>query len=91
MPGYIYGVVYLIIMNFMAAAATLLDKHRARQHLWRVPERTLLLLAALGGSPAMLLTMLMIRHKTRHAKFMIGLPAILVVQGFAAFAIHRFL
>ena len=78
-------------MNFTAAAVTALDKSRAKRHLWRVPERTLLLLAALGGSPAMLLTMLLIRHKTRRPKFMAGIPAILVLQGLAVYIIFRLL
>lgn len=76
-------------MNFAAAAAAVWDKHRAKRHLWRVPERTLLLLAALGGSPAMLLTMLLIRHKTRHPKFMAGIPVIMVLQGMLVYIISR--
>ena len=46
----------------------------------RVPEAGLLLLSALGGSAAMLLTMLLIRHKTKKAKFMVGIPLILILQ-----------
>lgn len=46
-------------------------KHRPRA---RIPERTLLLVAALGGAPAMWATMYLCRHKTRHAKFYVGLP-----------------
>ena len=46
----------------------------------RVPEGRLLLLSALGGSVAMLLTMLLIRHKTKKKKFMVGIPAIIVLQ-----------
>jgi len=45
-----------------------------------VRESTLLLVAALGGSAAMLMTMLLIRHKTKHAKFMVGLPVIIAIQ-----------
>ena len=46
----------------------------------RVPEKTLLIIAALGGSIAMLITMRTIRHKTQHMKFMVGIPAIIVLQ-----------
>lgn len=53
----------------------------------RVPEATLLVLSALGGSVAMLLTMLLIRHKTKKAKFMVGIPAIIVLQVAAAVAV----
>ncbi len=76
----IYFQSYLIIINFVAVLVTVSDKRRAKKHRWRIPENTLLLLAALGGSPAMLVTMLLIRHKTRHPKFMVGIPVILILQ-----------
>ncbi|MCI1964802.1 MAG: DUF1294 domain-containing protein [Oscillospiraceae bacterium] len=82
MPDYIYWISYLIIINLISAAATKLDKSRARRHLWRIPESRLLLLAGLGGSPAMLFTMLLIRHKTKHVKFMVGIPVIMLFQAF---------
>lgn len=53
----------------------------------RVPESSLLLLSALGGSLAMLLTMLLVHHKTKKAKFMVGIPLILVLQIAAVAAI----
>lgn len=80
MPTYIYWVCYLIIINFIAVILTAADKHNAKKHLWRVPENTLFLIAALGGSPAMLLTMYAIRHKTQHKKFMFGIPMIITMQ-----------
>ena len=72
--------IYLIIINLIAVIITVHDKSAAVRGTWRVKERTLLLVAALGGSPAMLLTMLLIRHKTRKAKFMVGIPLIMVLQ-----------
>lgn len=83
----IYFQSYLIIINFAAVLITVSDKHRAKKHRWRVPENTLLLLAVLGGSPAMLVTMLLIRHKTRHPKFMVGIPLILILQAAAVYFI----
>ncbi|MCI1955482.1 MAG: DUF1294 domain-containing protein [Oscillospiraceae bacterium] len=80
MPTYIYGACFLFIINLASALVTVSDKRRARRHLWRVPEHTLLALAFLGGAPAMLFTMLLIRHKTRHLKFMAGLPLIIFLQ-----------
>ena len=53
----------------------------------RVPESALLILSVLGGSLAMLLTMLMIRHKTKKPKFMVGIPVILVLQVAAVLAV----
>ena len=54
-----------------------------------ISEKTLLILSALGGSVAMLTVMLLIRHKTRHAKFMVGIPAIILAQYAAVWAVVR--
>ncbi len=75
---------YFLLISLIAITATLLDKYRARRHKWRIPEATLLLLSALGGSAAMLITMRLIHHKTRKKKFMIGIPVILILQLAAA-------
>lgn len=91
MPYYIYCIGWLIIINFIATTTTVSDKHRAVRHKWRIPENTLLLLAVLGGSPAMLITMKLIRHKTKHKKFMIGIPVILILQGIAVYFFIRYL
>lgn len=56
------------------------DKVRARRGGWRVPERTLLCLAALGGGAGAVLGIYLIRHKTRKARFAIGAPAALAAQ-----------
>lgn len=72
--------VYLLEINLVALILCTVDKVRAKAGKWRVPEGTLLLTAALGGSPALLLSMLLLRHKTRHKKFTLGVPAILLVQ-----------
>lgn len=82
--------IYLIIINLIAIIVTVHDKVAAVRGNWRVKERTLLLLAALGGSPAMLLTMLLIRHKTRKAKFMVGIPLIIVIQLVIAFLVLHY-
>lgn len=56
------------------------SEHKAPSAIRRVPEKNLLIISALGGSIAMLITMRVIRHKTQHAKFMVGIPAIIVAQ-----------
>ncbi len=71
---------YLSAISLVSVVVTVADKLKAKKGRWRVPENTLLLLAALGGSVAMYLTMHLIRHKTRHAKFMWGIPIILLFQ-----------
>ncbi len=82
-----YLTIYLGIVSLIAAVLTLHDKHAAIKHAWRVKEHTLLIVSALGGSVAMLLTMLAIRHKTKHAKFMAGIPVIIVLQISAVLAV----
>jgi len=75
---------YLVGISAAAWWMTVLDKRRAKKHRWRVPEATLLWIAAAGGSVAMLLTMRCIRHKTAKKKFMWGIPAIMVLQAAVA-------
>ncbi len=71
---------WLAAVSGLAVILTLHDKRAARRGARRVPERTLLLVCALGGSVAMLVTMRAIRHKTKHAKFMVGIPVMIAVQ-----------
>lgn len=72
--------VYLIAVSLLAAILTVSDKRRARTHRWRIREATLWSVAALGGAAVMLLTMRLIRHKTRHTSFMVGLPLLTVLH-----------
>lgn len=72
---------YLLGISIVSVIVTCYDKwaatHRTKH---RTPEKTLLLLSVFGGSVAMYLTMQCIRHKTKHMKFMIGIPAIIILQ-----------
>ncbi len=72
--------VFLLIMNAVGLLVMLIDKGKARRNAWRIPEATLMGIAALGGSIGVLAGMYLFRHKTRHPKFYLGVPAILVVQ-----------
>lgn len=58
----------------------LADKHKAKKNKWRIPESTLMLTAALGGSVGSLIGMYTVRHKTKHPKFTVGIPLILALQ-----------
>ena len=71
---------YLLIVNAIAFLLMLADKRKARKKLWRIPESTLLLSAAIGGSIGSLAGMYTFRHKTKHLKFTLGVPAILIAQ-----------
>lgn len=71
---------YLIAVNLIGFGLMAADKQRAVHHRWRIPEKTLFAAALLGGSLGAWLGMLVMRHKTRHWYFVIGMPLILVVQ-----------
>lgn len=75
-----YFILYLILINIVAVIITVIDKFNAIAHKRRISEKTLLSVAALGGSVAMFVTMLLIRHKTKHPKFMFGIPLIIIMQ-----------
>lgn len=76
----IYLICYLLLINAVSYAVMHLDKQMAKKHLRRVPETTLFGLAAVGGSMGCLVAMYTVRHKTRHLRFTLGIPAILVMQ-----------
>ena len=72
---------YLLAVSLLTAIITAYDKWAAKHRTThRIPELTLFLLAIAGGSVAEFLAMLIIRHKTKHKRFMLGLPLIMIVQ-----------
>ena len=75
-----YLIWYLILINIITWIVYGLDKWKARRGKWRVPEKTLLLLALAGGSIGALAAMTMFRHKTQKAKFSVGVPMILILE-----------
>ena len=56
------------------------DKYRARRNKWRIPEKSLMTLAIIGGSLGCFLGMYVMRHKTQKKKFTVGVPVILILQ-----------
>lgn len=74
------ALIYFAVISIISAVVCVADKRRAVKGKWRVKESTLFLLCALGGSAAMYITMRLIRHKTLHKRFMIGIPLIIAVQ-----------
>jgi len=77
----LFALAYLLIISIISISVTIYDKWAAKNNpRERTRESTLLFLSALGGSVAMLLTMLGIRHKTKHVKFMLGIPLIILLQ-----------
>ena len=71
---------YFLLVNAAAFILMMADKIKAKKNRWRIKESTLMLSAALGGSIGALAGMYTFRHKTRHRKFTIGIPAILTLQ-----------
>ena len=80
----VISLISIVVCIYDKIAAKHMQKHRTR-------ERTLLLLSALGGSVAMLITMLIIRHKTKHMKFMVGIPLMIAAQAVLVFLALYFL
>ncbi len=73
-------IVYFALISLVAVIVTVADKVAAKKGAWRVPEATLMIIGLFGGALAMFITMKTIRHKTKHMKFMIGLPLEIVLH-----------
>ena len=88
----IIALVYIAIISLISVIVCIYDKVISKKNRveLRIPEATLLLLSALGGSVAMFATMLLVRHKTKHVKFMLGIPLIMIAQAAAVFAVYYF-
>lgn len=71
---------YLILINIIAFIIIYVDKQKAINHKWRIKESTLFLIATIGGSIGTILGMYTFHHKTKHKKFTLGIPLILIVQ-----------
>jgi uncharacterized membrane protein YsdA (DUF1294 family) len=80
MPIYAYIGIYLATISFVAAILTAHDKRAAKHGSRRISEATLLIVSAIGGSVAMLAMMKAIRHKTKHKRFMVGIPVMIILQ-----------
>ena len=72
--------IYFVFINVLTFLLYGIDKWKARRGKWRIPEETLIWLAIVGGSIGALLGMYLFRHKTRHKKFTLGIPAIFLIQ-----------
>ena len=71
---------YLLIINLLTFAIYGIDKAKAKKGAWRIPEKSLLLLAVIGGSIGAWLGIRLWRHKTMHPQFKWGVPLILLIQ-----------
>lgn len=86
-----YFIIYFSVISFITFCVTCFDKIAAKKGMWRISEKALFILALLGGSVAEYFTMRLIRHKTLHKKFMIGLPVIIIIQLILIFILIYFI
>ena len=86
-----YLFLYLLLINAVGLLIMLSDKRKAGAKVWRIPEATLLAVAALGGSIGCLLGMRLFHHKTKNPRFTTGIPLILASQLLIAFALWYYL
>ncbi|MCR5254592.1 MAG: DUF1294 domain-containing protein [Acetatifactor sp.] len=84
-------IIYLICMNILGFASMGIDKEKAKRNAWRIPEKTLFLIAIMGGSIGSIAGMQVFRHKTKHMSFVIGMPLILILQVICAVAVIFFI
>ena len=75
-----YLEIYIWAINILSVIVCVTDKIKARRGAWRISEKTLFSLSAIGGAFGMYLAMIIIRHKTKHKSFMIGLPLMILVH-----------
>lgn len=80
-----YFLILYAVMGVIAFSAYGIDKYRAKHDMWRIPEKTLLLLALLGGAIGAYLGMKTFHHKTQHKKFTIIVPLLALIQLVAVF------
>ena len=71
---------YIAVINLVTFVMFAIDKSKSKSNSRRIPERTLLIISALGGSLGAMLAMHFVRHKTQHAKFKYGIPAMLIAH-----------
>ena len=72
--------IYLLIINLITFLAMYVDKKKAKWGKWRIKETTLFTLVLLGGGIGGIAGMYTFRHKTKKTRFVIGFPAILIIE-----------
>jgi len=71
---------YLVLVNLVSFVMYGIDKRKAIKDQWRIPEKTLLLAALVGGSLGAFVGMQIFHHKTKHWKFILGVPACMILH-----------
>ena len=73
-------IIYVIAINIIAFLAMFIDKRKAEKGKWRIPEKTIFIVTAIGGGIGTISGMYAFRHKTQKFQFVIGLPAITILE-----------
>ena len=73
-------IIYIISINLIGFFIMWLDKHKARKGSWRIPEKTLFIITAIGGGIGTTVGMFVFRHKTKKLNFLIGFPFITILE-----------
>lgn len=84
-----YIILILIIINLIAFVVSGIDKYKAKHKKWRISEKTLFILGIVGGCPGLYISFFLFKHKTKHLKFMVGIPAIFVIQVLAFYLLIK--
>lgn len=74
------AIIYLLVINIIGFLAMWIDKRKAERGSWRIKEKTLFMITLLGGGAGTISGMYVFRHKTQKAGFVIGFPAILILE-----------
>lgn len=75
-------IIYLVLINIIGFLSMYIDKKKSVNHKWRISEKALILIAILGGAVGSLIGMRSFRHKTKHLKFTLGIPFIIIIEAF---------
>ena len=83
---------YIALISLISVIVCIYDKRISKKNKveLRTPEKSLMLLSLLGGGVAMYITMLLIRHKTKHVKFMLGIPLIIALHAAIVYLLFHF-
>lgn len=73
-------VIYFVIINIIGFLIMFIDKQKAKRGAWRIPEKTIFIITALGGGIGTIAGMYAFRHKTQKLQFVIGLPFITILE-----------
>lgn len=73
-------IIYFVVINIIGFFIMWLDKRKAIKGSWRIPEKTLFIITALGGGIGTIAGMYTFRHKTQKIQFVIGFPVITILE-----------